>query len=88
MHREEEVKSRPRVPGRMRPVIENAATLARGPADGELGRPLSPQGAEFKQGLVSISLPGRTGAGAGDRAVVLAGPQQQDDPRHFARHLQ
>ena len=57
MHREEEGKSRPGVPGRTCPIIESVATLAKRPTDGELGRPESPQGAEFKQGPVSASRP-------------------------------
>ena len=64
MHREEKGKSRSRVPGRMRPIIESVAILPRGPTDGELGRPESPQGAEFKQGPVSASLPVRNWFGS------------------------
>ena len=88
MQREEEGKSRPGVPGRTRPIIESVATLPRGPTDGELGSPESPQGAEFKQGPVSASRPCGIGSGADGRAVVSVGPQQQDDPRHFGPHLQ
>ena len=57
MHREEEGKSRLGVPRRMRRIIESVATLPRGPTDGELGSPESPQGAEFKQDPVSPSRP-------------------------------
>jgi len=88
MHREKEGKSRPGVPGRTRPIIESVATLPRGPTDGELGSPESPQGAEFKQGPASASLPCGIGSGADGRAVVSVGPQQQEDPRHFGPHLQ
>ncbi len=78
----------PRRTGRTRPIIESVATLPRRPTDGELGSPESPQGAEFKQGPVSASLPCGIGSGADGRAVVSVGPQQQDDPRHFEPHLQ
>ena len=88
MHREEEGKSRPGVPGRTRPIIESVATLPRRPTDGELGSPESPQGAEFKQGPLSASRPCGIGSGADGRAVVSVGPQQQEDPRHFGPHLQ
>ena len=87
MHREEERKSRPGVPASRCPFIESVATLARRPADGELGSPESPQGAEFKQGPVSASVPCGIDLGADGGAVVSVGPQQQDDPRHLA-HLQ
>ncbi len=88
MHKEEGGKNRSRVPGQMRFIIETVAILPRGSTERELGRPEFPQGAEFIQGPLPASLSTPTGSGADGRAVALVGPQQHDDPRQCARHLQ
>ena len=51
MHREEEGRRLSEAWGRMCPIIESVAVFPTGLTDGELGRPESPHGAEFKQGL-------------------------------------
>jgi hypothetical protein len=88
MHETDEGKSRCRATGWARLWVESVAILSWGPTDDELGRPGSPHGAEFTHGPASVSPSCETGSESKERDAAPAGPQQQDEPRHFVRHLQ
>lgn len=87
-HREEVVRRLSDDRGRMYPIIESVAVFQTGLTDSELGRPESPHGVEFKQGLGLASSGPSPEGGVGGRTFVFRGPQQHEAWRHIGPQLQ